>query len=69
MGISTQPQMGFDLSRLVTVTTDLNDLIAPILQEEIDRVIKLLVDKAPKSVGILSRLISLSSVSISLMAA
>jgi hypothetical protein len=41
MGISTQPQMGFDLSRLVTITVDLNDL-APILHEEIDRIIKLL---------------------------
>jgi hypothetical protein len=51
MGISTQPEMGFDLSRLVTIIVDLNDLIAPILHDKMDRIIKLLPDKAPSPDG------------------
>jgi hypothetical protein len=43
--------MGFDLSRLVTIIVDLNDLIAPILHDKIDRIIKLLPDKAPSPDG------------------
>jgi hypothetical protein len=48
MGIIAKPQMVFYLSRLIIVIMDLSSLVVPILQEEIDRVIKLiLVDKAP----------------------
>lgn len=53
IGLSSAPQMNFDLARLVSVTFDLNCLVEPILREEIDRVIKLIpIDKAPGPDGL-----------------
>jgi hypothetical protein len=47
MGVSLQPRMAFDLPTLISLTINLESLAAPILKEEIDRVIKLLPpDKA-----------------------
>jgi hypothetical protein len=48
LGISLQPDMLFDLSQLVSITLDLESLVAPFLQQEIDNIINLVpIDKAP----------------------
>ena len=48
MGTTSSPTMLFDLSSLVTPVNDLDSLAAPILQEEVDLVVKrMLADKAP----------------------
>ena len=47
MGTTSSPTMLFDLSSLVTPVNDLDSLAAPILQEEVDLVVKrMLADKA-----------------------
>jgi hypothetical protein len=48
MGISLQPHMLFDLSTLVSITQDMDSLVAPVLPQEIDNIIKMVpIDKAP----------------------
>jgi hypothetical protein len=47
MGISLQPNMLFDSSSLVTLRVNLDSLVAPILQQEIDLIVKMIpTDKA-----------------------
>lgn len=48
MGVSTNPQMQFDLTALIQLDIDLSDLAQPFTTEEIDRVVKITPpDKAP----------------------
>jgi hypothetical protein len=48
MGTTSSPTMLFDLSSLVTSVNELDSLAAPILQEEVDLVVKRMpADKAP----------------------
>ena len=52
MGISLQPTMQFDLSRLILPSSLLEYLTAPFLHEEIDQIVKLMPpDKAPGPYG------------------
>jgi hypothetical protein len=47
MGISLHPSMLFDLSSLVTLRVDLDSLVAPILKQEFDLIVKMIpTDKA-----------------------
>ena len=48
MGTTSSPTMLFDLANLVTQINDLDMLAAPILEDEIDSVVKRMpIDKAP----------------------
>ena len=48
MGTTSSPTMLFDLAKLVTQINDLDMLAAPILEDEIDSVVKHMpIDKAP----------------------
>jgi hypothetical protein len=48
MGVTLQPRMLFDLSSLIPVRVNLDSLVAHILKEKTDRVIKFMpTDKAP----------------------
>ena len=48
MGVTSQPQMQFNLQDLINIDVDLSSLVQPFLREEIDYLIrKLPLDKAP----------------------
>lgn len=52
MGISSNPTMLFNLQMLIEPKDGLDDLIAPILSEEVDAIIKKMpTDKAPRPDG------------------
>src|SRR6185312_2760743 len=48
MGVTSQPQMKFNLQDLINIDVDLSSLVQPFLREEIDSLIrKIPLDKAP----------------------
>lgn len=48
MGVTSNPQMQFDLAALINIDMDLSELVAPFTNEEIDRIVSITpIDKAP----------------------
>lgn len=48
MGVTSNPQMQFDLAAVIHINIDLSELVAPFTHEEIDRIVNISpLDKAP----------------------